>query len=155
MLKNLKQNIVILITLIIIPLFITCSDTSFDEDRYVIINVNYSGGSGAVDSAHPLWAVIFLAPNWTNEFLRFSSATTQIMVPIFKSLNLNEFLGYVAVVYDSTGTGNLQNQLCIGYQNSQFVDFLTANLDAVAFLEIKTLSISVNLDAGAANFPTP
>jgi len=138
--------------LVLLPFLFNCN-TTFDEDRFVIIDVHFT--LQPVTETNRLWAVVFLAPNWTNELFRFSLGTSSIIIPLLKTFNLNDFVGYVAVVYDSTGTGNLLNQQCIGFRNSQFINTATANLDSVAFLEIKTLFIDIDLDTGLLNFPYP
>ncbi|OHD72272.1 MAG: hypothetical protein A2W19_13405 [Spirochaetes bacterium RBG_16_49_21] len=150
-LRAIHTFIAVLIIIIAAPFFTTCAEDTFNEDRYVIINVQLTPALYPVDDAHPLWAVLFLSSDWTNELFRVSSGTTQLTIPLFKSYNLDEFIGYIAVVYDSTGTGNLQNQQCIGFQNSQY----PAALDTVAFLEIKVMNINVDLDSGTNNFPYP
>jgi hypothetical protein len=140
----------LIIGLFIIPLLNTCSDTTFDEDRYVILNVNYTGGT--VDDTHRLWAVLLLSADWTNELFRVSSETTQLTIPLYKSFNLDEFVGYIVVVHDLDGSGDLINDPCIGFN-----DITPSNpLSPVAFLEIKTMSINVDLDsvnAGLCPFP--
>jgi hypothetical protein len=145
-----KRLIAMLITIVLFPILINCN-TTFNEDRYVIIDVHYTGAP-PVTETNRLWAVVFLAPNWTNELFRFSSGTNQIIIPLFKVINVGNFVGYIVIVFDSTGTGVLTAERSIGFDN-----IAPSNpLSPVAFLEIKTMSINVDLDsanAGPCPFP--
>jgi len=135
----------LIIGLFIIPLLITCSDTSFDEDRYVIINVNFT--DAAVTETNRLWAVILLNNNWTGELFRFSSSTNQIIVPLFKTFNLSDFIGYIVVAFDSNGDGDLTGEQSIGFDNIG----PSNPLSPVTFLEIKTLSLNIDLNIATSN----
>ena len=147
--KMKKRLIAGMITLVLVPALINCS-TKFDEDRYIIIDVHFT--LQPVTETNRLWAVVFLAPNWTNELFRFSSGTNRIIIPLFKAINVGNFVGYMAIVYDSTGTGVLTAQRSIGFDNIT----PSNTLSPVAFLEIKTMFINVDLDsvnAGPCPFP--
>jgi hypothetical protein len=144
MLQKMRQFLAILLTFIIIPLFIDCSET-FDEDRYVVINVNFT--DAIVTETNRLWAVILLNNNWTGELFRFSSSTNQIIVPLFRTFNLGDITGYVVVAFDSNGDGDLSGEQSIGFDNIG----PSNPLSPVTFLEIKTLSLNIDLNAATSN----
>ena len=138
-----KQLIATALTITLTLVSGSCSET-FHEDRYVIINVNYTGGP--VDDTHRLWAVVFLSPNWTSELFRFSSGTNRIIIPIFEFFNLGAFTGFLAVAYDADGDGVITNERSIGYNDIKPTNPLTP----ILFLEIKTMVLDIDLDS--ANF---
>ncbi len=146
-----KRLVGIIITLVLLPFLFNCS-TTFDEDRFIIIDVNFT--LQPVNETNRLWAVVFLMPDWTSELFRFSSASNRIIIPFFKTFNISDMVGYVAVVYDSTGTGVLTGERCLGFNDNPPPPPATNVLSPIAFLEIKTLMLSIDLDsANAGPFP--
>lgn len=139
-----KYRVLTIITVCSAILFMDNCKQVTDSDRYVIISVKYAG---AVTNKNKLWAIVFSKSNWTGELMRVSSPTKQIVIPTF---NASNYTGYIAVVYDAAGNGNLQNSPCIGYVNVQY----NTALNPFIFLKMKTMVIDLNLDAGLANFPT-
>jgi len=136
-----KQLIATAVTISIMLVSGSCSET-FNEDRYVIVDVHYTGGP--VDDTHRLWTVVFLSPDWTGELFRFSSGTTRILIPLFDLYNLDKFIGFLAVVHDANGDGVLTGERSIGYNDIHPSNILTP----VSFLEIKTMALNIDLDSG-------
>lgn len=142
----------LIIVSIALSIFInSCKDTGNDEDRYLIINVNYTPAGQGIDAAHRLWAVILGSAAWGggNEIARFSSDSNQIIVPMF-----NQYTGYLVFAHDVDGDGLLNNALDLSVG---FNDIAPGNpLTSFVFLRIPTQVININLDsanAGPCAFP--